>query len=336
MKFIHIPVYTLVLFLLTAVYGFSQGVSYRGNSAANFLKVDLSAKSVGMAEANITNVEDASCLNFNVGGISRLTGPSVSFSYVQWLVETSLGHCAITMPTEYGTVGLDVSFFNSGDMEETTLLKQDGTGKFITASDVSIGLSYGRNLTDRFSVGLKAKYIHEDLAAVSASAFAFDVGSIFETSFLNNMKIGISLSNFGSSLEFNGNDLLITHVVNGSATNKEVTGVLQTNAWDLPMFFQVGASTYVMKTDDISVLAAYCLIDSRDYGVRQKIGSEVELLKILRVRGGYRFNYDEATFSFGAGVKINAGAMGNLFFDYAYSDYGTLKGVNQISLGLNF
>lgn len=326
----------IAIVLAVSFYGIAQDVSYRGNSAANFLKINLSAKSAGLGEANITNAEDASCLFYNPGGISRIAGPSVSFSYVQWLVQTSLGHFAFSLPVEFGTLGFDVSYFSSGDIEETTLLKQEGTGKIINTNDVAIGLSFAKNLTDRFSVGVKVKYIHENLSAASASAIGFDIGSIFETSFLNNLKLGISLSNFGSSLEFTGNDLLITHVVPGSPTNKEVSGVLQTNAWDLPMFFKIGAATNIIDNNDLRILVAYSVLDSRDYGIRHNAGAEFEILDIVRLRGGYRFNYDEATFSAGAGVKINTKEMGILFFDYAFTHYGIFNDVNQISLSLNF
>ncbi len=325
-----------ILSLTASFCGFSQDVSYRGNSAANFLKVNVTAKSVGMAEADITNHEDASCMFYNIGGISRIQGPSASFSYVQWLVETGLGHCAVTFPLEYGTIGFDVDYFTSGDIQETTLQKQEGTGKVITANDVAIGLAFAKNLTDRFSVGLKVKYIQENLASVSASAIGFDIGSIFETSFLNNMKLGISLSNFGSSLEFSGNDLIVSHVVPNSPTNKEIPSILQTNEWSLPMFYKIGVATNVFEDENVRMLVAYSLMDSRDYSIRHNIGTEVEIMKMFRLRGGYRFNYDETTFSAGAGIKIKASTMGDLYFDYAYTDFGVLQGVNQLSLSLNF
>lgn len=326
----------LTFLMLINEFSFPQGVSYKGTSAANFLKINLSAKTAGMGESDITYAEDASCLFYNPGGISRLNSASVSFSYTNWLVQTSLGHIALALPLEFGTVGFDVTYFSSGDIEETTLLKQDGTGRVISASDVAIGLSFARNLTDRFSVGIKAKYVQENLASVSASAFAFDIGSIFETSLINSFKIGISLSNFGGAMEFTGNDLLVTNVVPGSPTNKQVPGVLQTEDWKLPLFFKIGVGSMIIEQNDFNLLLAYTLTDSRDYSARHNVGGELEFLNIFRLRGGYRFNYDEATFSAGAGVKISSSSIGTIFFDYAFTDFGNLKNINQISLSINF
>ena len=52
----------LTFLMLINEFSFPQGVSYKGTSAANFLKINLSAKTAGMGESDITYAEDASCL----------------------------------------------------------------------------------------------------------------------------------------------------------------------------------------------------------------------------------------------------------------------------------
>ena len=157
----------LASFLLFEAGLYAQGVNYAGTSASNFLKIGLGAKSVALAESDLTSAEDASSLYLNPGVLSRLEKSSATFSYVQWLVQSNLSYLAVTLPTEYGSVGLDIAYFGSGDIKETTLLRQEGTGRVITASDLSIGFAYAKNLTDRFSVGLKVRYLSENLASVS-------------------------------------------------------------------------------------------------------------------------------------------------------------------------
>jgi len=324
------------MFLLLGNLSFGQGVSYVGTSVANFLKIGLSAKAVAIAESDLNSIEDASVLYLNPATISRFENSSVSFSYIQWLVQSQLSYFAFNLPTELGSFGLDIVYFGSGDIMETTLLRQDGTGRIVSASDVSIGLAYARNLTDRFSVGLKVKYITEHLASVSSSTFAFDVGSVFETSILNRLKIGITLSNFGGSLRFEGNDLLVTQTVPGSTTNKQIPAILQTYSWDLPLLFRIGVSTNVLDYSNYKVRLSYMLIDSRDYNVRHNIGLSMNLYDLFTLRGGYRFNYDEATFSAGFGIKTKTDFLGEVLFDYAFTDFGRLKGINQFTLSINF
>ncbi len=327
---------TILLLICSVTFLFAQGVNYRGTSAVNFLKIGMGAKLVGIAESDITFSQDASSLFWNPGAISRINNTSAVFSYSTWLVETNLTYFAFTLPTEFGTAGLDVTYFSSGDIEETTLEKQEGTGRVVSANDLSIGLAFAKNLTDRFSVGLKVKYIREQLVSVTADAFAFDIGSVFETSFLNNMKLGISLSNFGSQMQFDGNDLLVTHVVPGSPTNKQIPAILQTNEWNLPLFFRIGLATNAFEFENYKLAVSYAITDSRDYETRHNLGAAFTFMDVLTLRGGYRFNYDEATFSAGLGVAIPSDFMGKVMFDYAYTDFGELKDIHQLTVGLNF
>lgn len=319
---------------LLAAPSAAQDASYHGTSGANFLKIGLGAKAAGMADAYVTFGDDASCLYWNPGAASRIGKPSVVFSNLQWIVDTDLNYLAVTVPFDFGTLGLDLAYFTSGDIVETTLEEQDGTGRMVSANDLALGLSYARNFTDRFSFGLKVKLVREQLAAVEASTVAFDVGSVFTTSFPGDVSIGLALSNFGSDLQFSGRDLMVTHVVPGSPTGKQVPAILETQSWSLPLFFRLGLSATPYRSDAVEVVVAYNLIDSRDYGARHNLGGAVTFMDMFTLRGGYRFNYDEVTFSAGAGVRVDTGALGRLSVDYAYTDFGNLKGVHQITLGV--
>ena len=327
---------TTLLFLIGAFPSYGQGVNYVGTSAANFLKIGMGAKIVGSAESDITSYDDASSLYWNPGALSRIPTTSASFSYISWIAGSNLTYLAVALPSNFGSLGLDITYFTSGDFEETTLAQQDGTGRFISANDLSLGLAYARNLTDRFSVGLKAKYIRESLADVNADAFAFDIGSVFITNVLNEMKIGIALSNFGSSLQFSGNNLLITHAVPGSPTNKQVPANLQTESWNLPLYFRFGLSTKAITTKYYNLTVNAAILDSRDYQTRFNVGGSLQFLDAFTLRGGYRFKYGEATFSAGVGVNLDTNLIGKVSFDYAYTDFGYFNGLHQFSLGLNF
>lgn len=314
----------------------AQSVNYSGTSAANFLKIGLGAKSVALAESDLTLSDDASNLYINPATISRIDKASATFSYVQWLVNTNLSYLAVTLPSDFGSFGLDITYFGSGDIKETTLLMQDGTGRVVSTSDLSIGISYAKNLTDRFSVGAKVKYLKETLVSVSASTFAFDIGSVFETSFLNNLKLGITLSNFGGEMQFDGNDLIVTQVVPGSPTNKQIPAILQTNSWNLPLLFRIGASTNAIDIENYKLGLSYTVLDSRDYDVRHHVGASFNIYDLVTLRAGYRFNYAETTFSVGLGIKAKTDFAGDLMIDYAYTDFGVLNGINQFTLSINF
>jgi hypothetical protein len=61
-------------------------------------------------------------------------------------------------------------------------------------------------LTDRFSIGFTAKFVQERIWNSTASGFAFDVGTLYRTPF-NDLMIGASISNFGTSMKLDGRDI---------------------------------------------------------------------------------------------------------------------------------
>ena len=75
--------------------------------------------------------------------------------------------------------------------------------------------------------------------------------------------------------------------------------------------------------------------DPADHYPRYNLGMEYEWNGLFALRGGYRINYDEATYTLGGGLKFNLG--GTLMqMDYAYLDFGLLDTVHQYSFVFNF
>jgi hypothetical protein len=68
-----------------------------------------------------------------------------------------------------------------------------------------------------------------------------------------------------------------------------------------------------------------------DYNERAHVGVEGTYMDMLFIRGGYKINYEEETFTAGFGLKY-----GQIVFNYAYSDVGVFKGTNTFSLGFSF
>jgi hypothetical protein len=95
------------------------------------------------------------------------------------------------------------------------------------------------------------------------------------------------------------------------------------------------AFCYFANIDNISLLVAYDILDSRDYEVRHNVGGELGLYKILYLRGGYKFNYDEIKYTIGMGLDFKDILNYQLKLDYVYLDYGEFDALNQFSLVFN-
>lgn len=328
----------LMVFLLTLPNISAQEVDYSGTSAANFLKIGVGARSMAMGDAATASVNTAEAMYWNVAALSRIEKPfAVTLSTMDWLVDTRNSYVAAAIRLEdIGTVGIDLQYLDYGQIEETTVYDQDGTGRYFSASDMAIGLAYSRKLTDRFAFGIKFKYINETLANTSADAFAVDVGAVFTTSFFdNNLRLAASLSNFGSKMQFSGRDLSVTYTVPDNPSNKQIPANLTTIKWDIPLLFRFGISNYFVQNDSWSLLVAYDILDSRDYDVRHNLGAEIGITNLFFVRGGYKFNYDQVDYTVGMGVDFSSLLNYGVKLDYVYLDYGDFKGLNQFTLNIN-
>lgn len=315
-----------------------QGVDYSGTSAANFLKIGVGSRPMAMGDAAIATINSPEALYWNVAGLTRINDDfSLSISTMDWLVETRNSYVAAAYKIEgVGSVGMDLQYVDYGKIEETTVFDQNGTGRFLSASDMAIGLGYARELTDRFSFGLKVKFINQNIADASASAFAIDLGAVFLTSFFDNtFRFAAALSNFGTKMQFKGEDLSVTYVVPGNPGNKQVPAELSTIEWDIPLLLRFGVSDVILENDQTSLVVAYDLFDSRDYRIRHNVGAEIGLYKIFYFRGGYKFNYDEVNYTAGFGLDFQNVVDYKLKVDYLFLDYGDFGTLNQFSLQFN-
>lgn len=306
-----------------------------GSSIANFLKIGVGARAVAMGEAFTALSDDASTVYWNPGGLGNLRENQAMFDISNWLLDTR--HYSLSSSVnvgEFGVVGASVNFLSSGDIPETTLEEPDGTGRMFTASDLAISLTYSRRITDNFTAGITVKYVSEQLDRSSASTVALDVGSVFVTDFLNNMRIGFALSNLGGQMRFDGTDLSIQYLPQPGF--KYVPAQLSTESWDIPLLFRFGVATDVFKSSGFRVTVASDVIDSRDFTYRVNVGGEVGYEEKVFLRGGYKINTDEAKMSLGFGVRLPEVQKIGVSFDYAYMNFGILENVHRISITVKY
>lgn len=334
-------IYLVILFSLITLQNqetFAQQVDYSGTSAANFLKIGVGARPMAMGDAAIASINSPEALYWNVAALTRIDDEfSFAVSSMDWLVDSRNSYLAAAYKFEgVGSFGIDLQYLDYGRIEETTVYDQDGTGRFLSASDMVIGLGYARELTDRFSFGVKLKYINQTIADATGSAFAVDLGAVFQTSFFDNkLRFAASLSNFGTKLKFTGRDLSVTYNIPDNPGNKQIPAELSTIDWDIPLLLRFGVSNYFIENEDVSLLVAYDILDSRDYEVRHNVGTEIGLYKMVFLRGGYKFNYDEVKYTIGLGLDFKNIIDYKLKLDYVFLDFGDFGSLNQFSLLFN-
>ena len=311
-----------------------------GTTAVPFLGISIGPRATAMGGAFSAVSVDPTSLYYNPGGISQMGKSQVMLAHTTWLVDTKLTWMGMVLNLD-GTQAIGLSFTQLGYGEEqvTTVSQPEGTGEIWSASDMAIALSYARSLTDRFSIGASAKYIQQKIWSESATAYALDIGLLFVTPF-NDMKLGMSISNFGTDMKHEGQDLLqrVDLDPNSIGHNENIVANLKTEAWPLPLFFRVGLAMDVLQTRPYRLTLAADALRPSDNDEILNVGTEFAFAELAFFRAGYKSLFrdeSEEGPTFGVGFKIMQGSIG-YHVDYTYADFGYFENIHMFAIGISF
>ena len=329
--------------IFTIMFAFGIAVSILpqtkvGTTVANFLTIPVGPRASAMGGAFTAIANDATTAFWNPSGLSRLTRNEFTASTAEWLVGTRLNWVGLAFKLdEDNAIGISVNQLDYGEEEITTAQKPNGTGEKWSASDISIALSYSRNLTDRFSIGGTAKYVTQNIWNESASAFALDIGLLFYTQ-LPGLRLGMNISNFGTEMKLDGKDLLqpIDIDPSNAGNNPNISGGLLTDSWPLPLTFTVGVGYDVINNETWLVTAAVDALIPNNQNTYGNMGLEITWDNLISLRGGYNSlgKYDaQEGLTAGVGIQYDFGTF-YAKFDYSYTDFGIFDSISRFALSV--
>jgi hypothetical protein len=328
--------FMLIIALFTYGTTLADEVSKRGTSAAPFLQFGVGGRATGMGKAFTAIANDVSSLYWNPAGMERLSSNSISFSYMNWIADMSFIHTGIVLKTNsIGSFGLSVTSLSTQEMLVRTVQEPEGLGWRFDAADMAIGLSYAKDLTERFSFGGTFKYIQRRIWHMEASAIAADFGILYSLPW-EGMKLGISVTNFGSKLQMQGIDQVKSIDIdpNMAGNNSAVMTQLRAKEWALPLLFRFGLSYELIKSSSHSVILAMDVLHPNDNDESVNVGLEYGYSDLLMVRVGYQALFlDNAEEGLTCGIGLRMGGIG---FDYSYNAMEHLGYVNQFTVQLAF
>lgn len=317
-----------------------QSVSRVGTSAATFLKIGVGARALAMGEAYSTIADDVTGTYWNPAGLALMTSKQFLFTHYNYIADLYFDFGAMAIPFDnVGTFGLFITYLGMPDIERTTIKQPYGTGEMVSASSFNIGLSYGRSLTNKFSIGGNFKYIQENLWHTYAKTFAFDIGLLYRTDF-KGLRLGMSISNFGPGLQLQGRDLLVQHDIdpNSDGNNGNINADLKTDQFSLPILFRVGISSDVLKdifhVKNNHLILAMDAIHPNDNFEYMNFGAEYAFKSVIFLRTGYRHEFlrdREGGLTYGFGLNLGIKGVG-VHLDYALADFGRFDTLNKFSL----
>ena len=295
-----------------------------------FLKLGVGARAASMGDAFMAISGDPNSIFYNPAGCASVNGISLAINQNNWIAD--IDHMSGVLSYNTGQYGVfSVSYINVdyGTMERTVVDAHAWQG-YISQGDFSvneyaIGLGYATSITSRFFIGGQVKYAYQDLGSSQVwqyyntafetnkdvnnvtEAVAYDFGTFYNSGF-KNIRIGMVVQNFANK--------------------------------PLPLTFRFGAAIdineLVLPNNEKHLLTlAIDAIHPKDYSERLHFGIEYIFDRLIALRGGYKLNYDEESFSGGVGLRTDVEGL-QMQFDYAFSDFGVLGVVNRFSLSFSY
>jgi len=317
-----------------------QTITKTGTTAAQFLKIGVDPRGTAMGNAYVAMNGDASSSFWNPAGLANVKGIETMFVNTGWLAETNYNFISLAMNLrQFGVIGLSITSLSIPDDEVRTEFMPEGTGELFDAGDLSMTLSYAKQLTDRFSLGGNAKYIQQSIWHASASTYAIDLGALFVTPFFGT-RLGASLANYGGKMLMNGRDQKIS--VDPDPDNdgnvEFVNAIYETDNFPLPLMFRVGISGEIIQNDNLRLTYGLDAMHPNDNAEAVNFGMEFAFRETFFIRGGHAnlFRDDtEGGLSFGGGLHYRLWNSSTILkIDYSYVDFGRLEGVHRVSFGV--
>ncbi len=312
-----------------------------GTTAAQFLKLGVGARAIALGGAYVAESSDLSSLYWNPAGLARLLGTGVQLNKTRYLAEVDYNMAAFgTEVRGLGSIGLAILLLDSGNMAVRTESEPEGTGEQFKVQSFAIQTTFARNLTDRFSVGGSLKYIQERIWHSTASAFAFDVGTLFTTPF-NGLRLGASMSNLGPKMRMDGRDILFSEDPNPTTTGTAeiVNAQYRMDAHALPLVFRVGLAWDAYDTGTHRLLLATDAAHPNDNVEYINAGVEYGFRELISFRVGYRNLFEpdgEQGLTAGASLQLRVDRSLRAGFDYAFADFGRLTQTHWFTVNLSF
>ena len=147
----------------------AQNVSRSGTTAASFLQIGVGSRATALGGAFTATVDDATALYWNPAGLARMTAGEAVSAHSEWLGDINHDYLGVAFPLGGGVVGASVTILGVPEQAVRTELNQNGTGETFDASDLALGLTYGRAITDRFALGGTVKLVQQRIWNTSAS-----------------------------------------------------------------------------------------------------------------------------------------------------------------------
>lgn len=306
-----------IITMLCFVDSNSQTFNKPGVTAAQFLKIGISARAEGMGQAVASFVDDGSASYYNPSGLMSIEGYEAVAGYTFMPAEVGISFLNIANRlSEDDAVGISVIALRSGEMKVRTVLQPEGTGQTFHVADYAFGLHYAHNFTRDLRIGFSFRYLYLNQVSgiFSKSSWSSDMGIQYDTGLegaLEGLRIGMVVANFGPEIKF----------INES--------------YGLPLKYIIGISKPFNISEQHTIITAFNWVKVIDEKQKAQLGLEYTFGGFLSLRGGYKLESDSESWTGGVGISKSLSGF-SVEFNYSYSDFASLGAIHRITTGLRF
>ncbi len=352
---------------LAAQSDINQDNTAYGTTSGEFLLFGAGARGAALGGAYSSIANDASALFYNPAGIALSPRSNALIGTYDYVADTRYSWAGIMFPFSGGSraIGLQGGTFGFKDQPIYTVEQPDGTGSTYSVSETFLGLTFAQNFSDRFSAGLTAKGIFDNLGDASGGAFAVDFGTNFHSSLSGHpIRFSFVVANLGTDLSYSGDALSTSTPRTGIPGEQDVPGNpqpsdLRTKGFNLPTTFRVGLAYDLIAGESNRLVLLSDFNQPNNNGAGFVVGGEWMSQRLggspfgFAARGSYSYTaannlspVDQSSTALGDEENLQGLALGgglnyatdnfNLGFDYAWKYLGALGGTNFFSVSVGW
>ncbi|MBN1997256.1 PorV/PorQ family protein [candidate division KSB1 bacterium] len=295
---------TICLLVILCLYLRSNASDGVGYHSAAFLGIRAHARQVAMGGTGTALADDINLIHYNVGGLGHLRHIMLAANFHNWIDDTRQGAVGLALPTYIGVIGVDVTYFNEGEIVEVDEFFRK-TGGIASSNDIMACFGYGhsiRLLNKNLGFGAGIKLIQQNLVGQQMTTAALDLGAQWQ---LDHFSFGATVQNIGIS--------------------KVKFDVLES---PLPLTFRFGGASRLPVGTDVALNVAADVAWTQKQAMRYYLGGELVLHELLILRSGLVLHDADASpwaAGFGLHIPMEWLAGSRTRLDYAYAPLETFE-----------